>query len=219
MPTCWCHYWGDCIEFQQLTLIAVTLWTPPHPHQTAYAFNYSLTIETVSALLAWETMRICECLCVRAWVQMTLQPAVLTQRQAVRFNAAGSQNTLGGAATQTVLKRGIICMRLCPKSCLTYTQGRGKRYVFVNPCIFAPCVHFVLASAFIFWLLARRRATVEWISSYKTNCLELPESTGSLESAKQWSLQQFIGTLKLDGSYTAVHTQPNILSLHYHIVA
>ncbi len=158
VPTRWCHSWCDCYRVStadQFVLIAGTLWTLPL--LTAYAFNYSLTIETVSALLARKNVcvSVCVCLrvlihmclCARACVQMTLQPAVHTK--AVCFNAAGSQNTLGGAQTKSTEER----KRVCVLNLVLRTCRRGQNMpVCANGgmCIFVSYVHFVLASALCF---------------------------------------------------------------------
>lgn len=137
------------------------------------------------------------CLCVRAHVQMTLQPAVLTQRQSVRFQCSWVPEAPHRVelCKQSVLKRGTIRMRPFPQiTSYAFVHKQVCASESVRAC--SVCTHCFPPSAFTFWLPAQRRATVEWISSNKTNCLGLLESPGSLESAKQWSLQRFIGTTK-----------------------
>lgn len=88
------------------------------------------------------------CLCVRACVQMTLQPAVLTQRQCVSMQLG--PRTHGRSQEQKVLRREITCMCLCPKSCFMYMQEVTEyKQVHAGESVVL-CVHFILASAFVF---------------------------------------------------------------------
>lgn len=96
------------VEFQQLILIAVTLWTLPTPAHThthwQLTYNYSLTIDTVSALLAW---KLCASVsaCPHGLVCASARPndfaASWSHTKAVCFNAAGSYYTTGGGPTDS----------------------------------------------------------------------------------------------------------------------
>lgn len=91
------------------------------------------------------------CLCLRVCVQMTLQPAVLTQRQCVSMQLG--PRTHGAESEQKVLKRGIICIRLCLKSCFILEVGwnmpmHANKCMRANRCTFYLQVHsfFFLAA-------------------------------------------------------------------------
>lgn len=121
-------------------------WTPPTPTPTAYAFNYYLTMETVSALHAWETTCICgslsPCACVCERMSKWLCSQLFSHKgsQCV-FNAAGSQKLhTGWSCKQTVLKRGTICMHPFPQItsyAVVHKQVRASESV----CVCSMCAH------------------------------------------------------------------------------
>lgn len=153
-----------------VALVAGTLWTLLPPNSLCIQLLLdnrdcfsSACMENCVYVCVWVLVHMC--LCAQTCVQMTLQPAVLSQRQSVSMQLGPRQHAWDRVRTESANERNYDCGRIL-NHVLSPCRRWWKIPVHASACkwisAYLFCVRtFYLQAALFFWLSALQRATVE----------------------------------------------------------